>query len=168
MYLRGMVSRLVGGLGERLASVATLEEAERIVRDAACALGFSHCQIVPGSAPRDGGIVVPVLGRRGVVATILCRSERPVARASERQLALIAMQLSVWWTRRGIDEKPRAPALTPRQLEIAKLAARGRTNCQIAEALRISVNTVKQRLKQAFQRLGVNNRIELSNLLRDA
>lgn len=165
-----MVSRTVGRLGERLARADVLGEAETIVRDAARALGFSRCEILRGTAPADrsSGISVPVLGRRGIVATLACRADQPVSRAGARQLAMIAMHLSVWWTRRRIDDRPRLDALTPRQLEIAQLAATGRTNAQIARMLSISVNTVKLRLKQVFERLGVNNRTELSNVLRDS
>jgi DNA-binding NarL/FixJ family response regulator len=37
---------------------------------------------------------------------------------------------------------------------------------EIAEALAISINTVKARLKESFERLGVDNRTELANVLR--
>jgi DNA-binding NarL/FixJ family response regulator len=56
--------------------------------------------------------------------------------------------------------------LTPRQHRIARLAASGYTNEDIAEALAISVNTVKARLKQAFERLDVTNRIELAGVIK--
>ncbi len=57
-------------------------------------------------------------------------------------------------------------ALTPRQSEIAQLAALGHTNAEIAAALGISINTVKARLKEVFERLDVCNRTELANVLR--
>lgn len=165
-----MASGVVGRLGERLARADALGEVERIVRDAARALGFSRCDIVPCTAVRDRecGISVPVLGRGGVVATLACLADEPLSRTSERQLAMIAMHLSVWWTKHDADHKPHLGVLTPRQLEIARLAASGCTNARIAQLLAISVNTVKLRLKQVFERLGVNNRTELSNVLRDA
>jgi DNA-binding NarL/FixJ family response regulator len=56
---------------------------------------------------------------------------------------------------------PEARPLACRQHEIATLAASGRTNPEIADALGISINTVKLRLKQAFERLGVESRTEL-------
>ena len=99
----------------------------------------------------------------GVVATLRC--DGPVSRACERELVIIAMHLSVWWTNRGIDASPRNESLTPRQLEIAQLAASGWTNAEIAATLGISINTVKARLKEAFDRLHVDNRTELASVL---
>lgn len=165
-----MVSRVVGRLGERLARAEALGEAERIVRDAARALGFSRCELVPCNVVRKHacGISVPVLGHRGIVATLACLADEPVPRAAERQVAMLAMQVSVWWTTHAVDDQWRLAALTPRQREIARLAASGCTNAHIADRLAISVNTVKLRLKQVFERLGVNNRTELANVLREA
>jgi len=47
-----------------------------------------------------------------------------------------------------------------------RIEATGKTNIEIAYELRLSLNTVKVRLKQAFDRLGVVNRTELANVLR--
>jgi len=62
---------------------------------------------------------------------------------------------------RSVDEE----RLTPRQQQIAELAALGQTNEEIAETLAISVNTVKSRLKEVFERLDVRNRTELANVM---
>lgn len=51
--------------------------------------------------------------------------------------------------------------LTPRQREIAALAVEGRTNSEIAAALRCSLATVKNGLYAAFQRLSVSSRAQL-------
>ena len=60
-----------------------------------------------------------------------------------------------------------APPLSPRQLEVIKLAAQGFTNREIGEFLQIGVNSVKDRLKTAFARLGASNRTEAVNLARN-
>jgi DNA-binding CsgD family transcriptional regulator len=156
-------------LGEQLARAADLEEATAIVRAAVRALGLTACEIVRRGMPRSErrtGIDVPVLGPQGVVATLSCGGKARITRARERQLVIIAMYLSVWWTNRRIDGPPHCGSLTPRQLQIAQFAASGRTNAQIATVLGISVNTVKARLKEVFDRLRVNNRTELANVLR--
>ena len=57
-----------------------------------------------------------------------------------------------------------APRLTPRELEIARLAARGLTNREIAERLHISVRTVGNHLHQTFGKLGVHGRGDLRRL----
>jgi DNA-binding CsgD family transcriptional regulator len=53
-------------------------------------------------------------------------------------------------------------ALTPRELEIARLVAAGLNNLEIATLLRISRNTVKAALKNIFRKLDVSARAELA------
>jgi DNA-binding CsgD family transcriptional regulator len=55
--------------------------------------------------------------------------------------------------------------LTPRQREIAQLAANGLTSIAIADRLMLSSRTVDNTLRQVFARLGVPNRRELRELL---
>ncbi|GAB4099089.1 hypothetical protein GCM10028789_12530 [Sinomonas halotolerans] len=57
------------------------------------------------------------------------------------------------------------PSLTVREQEVAALAARGTSNRQIAEDLRLSVRTVEGHLYQVFSKLGVANRAELAAVL---
>ena len=52
--------------------------------------------------------------------------------------------------------------LTPRQTDVALLAARGLPNAGIAKELTLSENTVKKQLKDIFDELGVRNRTELA------
>jgi NarL family two-component system response regulator LiaR len=60
-------------------------------------------------------------------------------------------------------EKP-TPVLTPREKEVATLAALGLTNEEIAKELGISVKTVKAHLSLVFQKLGVKRRSELAQM----
>ena len=63
---------------------------------------------------------------------------------------------------------PRPPAqgeLSPREQEIARLAAEGLTNQQIAGRLLISAHTVNFHLRQVFQKLGIGSRVELVHAL---
>jgi DNA-binding NarL/FixJ family response regulator len=66
---------------------------------------------------------------------------------------------------RGVDvvaTEPAAPAglenLTPRQIEVLRLVARGMTNNEIAEALFLSRRTVHAHLRSIFHKLGVGHR----------
>jgi DNA-binding CsgD family transcriptional regulator len=54
-----------------------------------------------------------------------------------------------------------AVAITPREREIAELAATGRGNAEIADLLVISVRTVESHLYHAMSKLGVSERGEL-------
>ena len=56
--------------------------------------------------------------------------------------------------------------LTAREREVAELAAKGLRNAEIAEALSISENTVKHHLKIAFQKMNIDRRSKLIDMLR--
>jgi DNA-binding CsgD family transcriptional regulator len=60
-----------------------------------------------------------------------------------------------------------APELTPRQREIAQLAAAGLSNREIAERLTLSVRTAANHLQAVYDRLGVNCRAEVALILRE-
>jgi DNA-binding NarL/FixJ family response regulator len=62
---------------------------------------------------------------------------------------------------------PPAPAgddggLSPRELDVVKLAARGLTNAEIATQLFISIGTVKTHLGSVQTKLGARNRVEIA------
>ncbi|MEQ4721184.1 LuxR C-terminal-related transcriptional regulator [Nonomuraea sp. B19D2] len=57
------------------------------------------------------------------------------------------------------------PGLTPRQREIAVLAAQGLTNREIAQRLVVSVRTVANTLYAVYDKTGVNDRTALAALL---
>lgn len=48
--------------------------------------------------------------------------------------------------------------LSPREVEVLELAARGRTNREIGRAMHVSEATVKTHLLRAYDKLGVNDR----------
>ncbi|MEU1393623.1 MULTISPECIES: LuxR C-terminal-related transcriptional regulator [unclassified Nonomuraea] len=57
------------------------------------------------------------------------------------------------------------PGLTPRQREIAVLAAQGLTNREIADRLVVSIRTVANTLHAIYDKTGVNDRTALTDLL---
>ncbi|MFC6895164.1 LuxR C-terminal-related transcriptional regulator [Nonomuraea dietziae] len=57
------------------------------------------------------------------------------------------------------------PELTPRQREIALLAAQGLTNREIAERLVVSIRTVANTLYAVYEKTGVSDRTALADLL---
>jgi DNA-binding NarL/FixJ family response regulator len=62
----------------------------------------------------------------------------------------------------GEETSPSLPALTPREQELAALVAAGCSNREIAERLVISENTVKNHMKNILDKLGLNNRVQLT------
>jgi DNA-binding NarL/FixJ family response regulator len=95
---------------------------------------------------------------------------RHTARARAKTPQALAADLLT----RGLqDETLRAQAeaalvvLTPREQQVAWLTARGRTNRQIAEALVISLETVKTHVRHVLDKFGVRSKTDLRLLLLD-
>ena len=57
--------------------------------------------------------------------------------------------------------------LTTRESEILDFIADGKSNKEIAEALFISINTVKFHVKKIYEKLEVSNRKEASKIIQD-
>lgn len=64
--------------------------------------------------------------------------------------------------RRDAEGRDATPALTPREIEIVRMVARGLRNRVIAEQLFISEGTVKIHLHNIYQKLDVSGRLELA------
>jgi DNA-binding NarL/FixJ family response regulator len=59
------------------------------------------------------------------------------------------------------EEAVRIEGLTPREREVSRLVAEGRTNKQIAQRLAITAITVRHHLTSIFRKLAISNRFEL-------
>jgi len=74
-----------------------------------------------------------------------------------------------------LDKNRKAPSnikrpnvkLTKREKQILKLIKDGATNADISEALSVSEHTVKSHLYNVYKKIGVRNRLEASNWVRD-
>jgi DNA-binding CsgD family transcriptional regulator len=70
--------------------------------------------------------------------------------------------------RHGGGRRPYGTALSPRERQVAELAASGRTNKEIARDLFLSDYTVDNHLRAAYRKLGVRSRAALARHLPDA
>ncbi|GAA3455201.1 response regulator [Dactylosporangium matsuzakiense] len=61
-----------------------------------------------------------------------------------------------------------AGVLSARELQVVRLVARGMSNQQIADELRLSLETVRTYLRRLFAKLGVNDRTHLAVLAHSA
>jgi DNA-binding CsgD family transcriptional regulator len=110
--------------------------------------------------------LLPIIESAGLLGSIRCAQRGAVS--PERDLFMLSAVVSVRLARLGVTavhDTPGTATLTPRQHDVARLAATGLTNGEIGEALGISTNTVKNRLKQVFDRLDVLRRVELVGAL---
>jgi DNA-binding NarL/FixJ family response regulator len=63
---------------------------------------------------------------------------------------------------------PGLPGLTPREAEVARLAADGTSNREIASSLAISPRTVERHITNILTKLGLRNRTELATVVHSA
>jgi DNA-binding NarL/FixJ family response regulator len=90
--------------------------------------------------------------------------------AGVRMVAAGDAQLAPSITRRLIEEFAAAPAaaepprgldeLTPRELEVFKLVAKGMSNAEIAEHLVVGETTVKTHVTRMLMKLGLRDRVQ--------
>ena len=57
--------------------------------------------------------------------------------------------------------------LSPQELRVLRLLAEHRTNAEIAEALVVSINTVRTQVQSIYSKLGVHKRSAASEVARD-
>jgi len=60
----------------------------------------------------------------------------------------------------GRDGSGLGSDLTPREVEVLRLAARGSTNQEIADELILSVNTVRNHMQRVLNKLGAHSKLE--------
>lgn len=73
----------------------------------------------------------------------------------------IAMKIARLWAQRGTSAKQgSAEQLSPRELDVLELAAKGLRNKAIADKLGISIRTVEGHFNGIFTKLGVSSRME--------
>lgn len=60
----------------------------------------------------------------------------------------------------GAQPEAPHPQLTPRQAQVLRLLAQGRSTKQIADELHLSVETVRNHIRHVFRALGVHSRLE--------
>ncbi len=107
---------------------------------------------------------VPILQTGGLLGQIRSAHTSQFGPELRRDLTTLSCHVSVRLAQLGITTVP-CPVLaklTPRQRDVAQLAARGQTNADIGRTLELSENTVKKHLKDIFDLLQIANRTELA------
>lgn len=107
-------------------------------------------------------------GLASTKAAFVLATVRTGARCPEPVLALWRDGLAPRLELASLSPAGSTPPLTPREWEVATLAARGLSNRQVAGHLFISLRTVENHLHRAFSKLGVASRHELHHVLEAA
>lgn len=123
-----------------------------------CCAYYDHEHIMTG----------PIVGRGRLIGTVnFARlGDTPAFGAEEiASLSALCLHLSASLATLQVRSigfnSPLARRLTPRELQIVELVARGLTNAEISAALWITQNSVKQALKRMFRKLNVCSRTEM-------
>jgi DNA-binding NarL/FixJ family response regulator len=100
---------------------------------------------------------------KDVPADQLVEGIRVVARGDSLLAPSVTRRLIQEFSRAAGARRERAPALdelTPRELEVFKLMARGMSNAEIAAELVVSETTVKTHVARVLMKLGVRDRVQ--------
>jgi DNA-binding NarL/FixJ family response regulator len=159
-------------IAHRAAALLALAEGDVPVavsraRDAVARFDETSMAVERGRARLVLGRALAAAGDDRAAVAELRRSERQLASLGaetfRREAAAALRSLGS-----RASERPTARAssngdgLTPRQIEIARLVALGRSNREIAAALFLSEKTVENHLARAFAKLGVSSRAALA------
>ncbi len=116
-------------------------------------------------------LVAPLFGSRGDIAGVLsfCRSARlrPFVASDLAMAATFTGFLSATLARvtacdPDASQGVAADTLTAREWQVARLAAAGRNNLEIALQLGLARETVKQTLRRVFRKIDVNGRAQMA------
>jgi DNA-binding CsgD family transcriptional regulator len=137
-----------------------LEQAVSTLRETDARLEYARALVDLGGAIRRSGGASAARDwlRQGLAIAHQCGADALETRATEELSATGARRVNRTMLS-GID------ALTASEKRIAAMAAEGRTNREIAQALFVSRKTVEMHLSRAFRKLGVAVRAELGAAL---
>ncbi len=176
------LSQAVGAVAHALEKVELTFVPSLLLHAAEALAALDH----PDEAARTLGVVDGDLARRDVpllpdLAALRDRVEVGARNAigddAFEQAAATGHDLSwaEWleWVQRGQGEREAQrpatgwAALTDAEVEVARRAAEGLTNAELAETLFVSVNTVKTHLRHVYTKLDVSSRLELADAVRE-
>jgi DNA-binding CsgD family transcriptional regulator len=152
----GVALRAVGLITSGDEGLALLDEAATVLARSGAVLEHARALIDLGGALRHRGRRTDARQplRDGLDAAVRCGADLLVERARDELAATGAHPKRERLT--GPD------ALTPSERRVAQLAAQGRSNPEIAQALFVTRRTVETHLTHAYQKLGVSSRDDLS------
>ena len=109
------------------------------------------------------GYIEPFAEHHGMLQGLVERKLRSTQPELYQQLSKLVYRFSRGWMKIHNPTSTRkvTDTLTPYEFSIAMLAAKGRTNKEIADYMSISVNSVKAYLATIYQKIGITKRSDL-------
>jgi DNA-binding CsgD family transcriptional regulator len=158
-------------VGAALRLLARIEPGRRVelLEESVAQLAAAPDRLEYAAALVDYGEVLGNVGRRA-------EAREPLNRGLELAEACVARSLSSRAVEAlaGLGDRPRrfvrsgVDELTASERRVARLAADGRTNREIAQELFVTPKTVENHLRHAYAKLGVAGRRELAGVLATA
>jgi DNA-binding CsgD family transcriptional regulator len=142
--------------------IALMEEAERLLAGAPTRLEHARALVELGAMRRREGqraAARPAL-REGLEAARRCGATALTKQAHEELVAAGARPRRLMFS--GVE------ALTASERRVTALAAEGRSNREIAQALFVTVKTVENHLHRSYGKLGIESREQLPQALETA
>ena len=157
--LVGAAAWVAGAIAPRADRIKLLREAVDLLDQAAAPLERARALLELGGALRREGHRVEARDhlRHSLELAHRAGASPLAARAREELLAAGGRPRKPIFT--GVD------ALTASELRVARLAAEGRTNRQIAESLFVTQRTIETHLRHVFQKLDITRREQLPSKL---
>jgi DNA-binding CsgD family transcriptional regulator len=163
-------TEVASAIGVALTAAATLAptSSDRAVlwQEAVASLERSPARLDLARALVGQGAELRRAGERKQAREPLRRALELASRCGAEPLAVLAAE-----ELRAADGRPRRPwltgvdALTPSELRVARHAADGRSNRDIAQALFVTTKTVEMHLSNAYRKLDIDSREKLSGAL---
>ena len=155
----GVALRAAGVIEGGQRGIALFEESLRVLEPAGAPLERARTLVELGAALRRANQRVASRGplRAGLELASVCGAERLAAKAIDELHAAGARP------RREMVSGPEA--LTSAEARVARMAAEGMTNKEIAQALVVTAKTVENQLSVVYRKLGVPSRAELQRAL---
>jgi DNA-binding CsgD family transcriptional regulator len=150
----------------------TLERDAQALVAAADVLHSSSRPLLYAAAAEDAGAELAHIDRDKAVDQLNAAFDTYLQHEALADARRVGRELRRLGVQRRIVSHPRAKtgwdSLTDSELKVVNLIAQGVTNRSVATQLHLSPHTVKAHLHNAFAKLGINSRVELTQLVRGA
>jgi DNA-binding CsgD family transcriptional regulator/ribosomal protein L12E/L44/L45/RPP1/RPP2 len=159
---RGVALRAAGIAHGDERGLDLLHQAEEQLSTGPARLEYARTMLERGAALRRSGRTREARGALSEAADLLHRmGATGLLRRAADELAAAGARPRRYAVR-GVE------ALTPSELRVARLAAAGRTNREVAQSLFVTPKAVEYHLANAYRKLGIGGRAQLGGALGDA